>query len=77
MNQDTLILILMGIEIPLMFFITVILPILLIAFIAYKLIKKLSHDHVEYQYRYQQYKEDEATINSIEADLKRHQEEGR
>lgn len=50
------------------------LPIIAIVFLAYRLIKKLSHDHVEYQYKYKQYKEAEAELNDIEADLRQHQD---
>ncbi len=39
--------------------------------------KKLSRDHIEYQYKYQQYKEADAEIRDIEADVKRHFEEDR
>lgn len=77
MSQDTIILILTGVLMLLMFFITTILPILLIAFIAYKLVKRLNRDKVEYQYRYQQYKEAEAELNDIAADLRQHPEEER
>lgn len=52
----------------------VILPTAILIFIIYKLIKKLSHDHIEYQYRYQQYKEAEAEIDEIAADIRMHQE---
>lgn len=55
----------------------VILPTAIIVLVIYKLIKKLSRDHIEYQYRYQQYKEAEAEFNDIEADIKRHVEEDR
>lgn len=58
----------------LVFLITTALPIAIIGFIIYKLAKKLSHDHVEYKYRYQQYKEAEAELDKIVADLRRHQE---
>ncbi|MDE6456161.1 MAG: hypothetical protein K2L38_09720 [Dysosmobacter sp.] len=59
----------------LVFLITTALPIAVIVFIIYKLAKKLSRDHVEYQYKYQQYKEAEAELDEIAADLRRHQGE--
>jgi len=59
------------------YLLALILPPAIIIFIVYKLIKKLSRDHIEYQYKYQQYKEAEAEIKDIEADVKRHWEEDR
>ena len=40
----------------------------------YKLAKKLSHDYVEYQYRYNEYQKSKEEINKIETDLKKHTE---
>ena len=66
--------ILMGITSWALILLIIGLPIMAIIFLAYKLIKKLSHDHVEYQYKYQQYKGAEAELNDIEADLRQHQD---
>ena len=58
----------------LVFIITIALPIAIIGFIIYILAKKLSHDHIEYQYKYRQYKEAEAEFNEIARDLNKHLE---
>jgi len=77
MSSNTLVLILGGIELLLMFFVTRILPILILALVIYKIGKKLIQHRIAYQYKYQQYKEAEAEINDIEADVRRHVEEDR
>jgi len=77
MSADTLALILTGVELLLIFFVTRILPILILGWVIYKISKKLIHHRIEYQYGYQQFKEAEAEINDIEADVKRHVEEDR
>lgn len=45
-----------------------------IIFGIYQLAKKLSHDHIEYQYRYNEYQKAKEEINEIGADLRKHEE---
>lgn len=45
-----------------------------IIFGIYQLAKKLSHDYIEYQYKYNEYQKAKEEINEIGADLKRHEE---
>nr|WP_325299095.1 hypothetical protein [uncultured Dysosmobacter sp.] len=45
-----------------------------ILFGIYQLAKKLSHDHIEYQYKYNEYQKAKEEINEIGADLRTHEE---